>query len=166
MRLMIVICYFWFIYFKLSVLQWAGGTNLVVWFVHLLLVHVQLHCYVFSWTAVTLACSHRGKENSETAAQVCFVLRAGISLLRPLCQQGVHLGTSDPAHMVRNCRTMKGKHKTRRESGSFKMLKSVCLCSGVSTAPAPGLNTTDRTWLALPEPGTGFIPVIHLSYGS
>uniref|UniRef100_A0A3Q4HGV5 Tubulin tyrosine ligase-like family, member 4 n=1 Tax=Neolamprologus brichardi TaxID=32507 RepID=A0A3Q4HGV5_NEOBR len=97
---------------------------------------------------------------------VCFVLCAGISLLRPLCQQGVHLGTSDPAHMVRNCRTMKGKHKTRRESGSFKMLKSVCLCSGVSTATAPGLNTTDRTWLALPEPGIGFVPVIHLSYES
>uniref|UniRef100_A0A4W6G2J0 Tubulin tyrosine ligase like 4 n=1 Tax=Lates calcarifer TaxID=8187 RepID=A0A4W6G2J0_LATCA len=27
----------------------------------------------------------------------------GISLLRTLCQKGVHLGTSDPAHIVRNC---------------------------------------------------------------
>ena len=31
---------------------------------------------------------------------------AGISLLQTLCQKGVHLGTTDPAHIVSNCGTI------------------------------------------------------------
>lgn len=52
--------------------------------------------------------STQGRLNTETAERVDpdlmdYVLCAGISLLRTLCQKGVHLGTDDPAHMVRNC---------------------------------------------------------------
>lgn len=37
---------------------------------------------------------------AHSAEQRMFFSSAGVSLLTALCQKGVHLGTSDPAHMV------------------------------------------------------------------
>lgn len=45
-----------------------------------------------------------GRLNPDFINRVCklSVLHSGIRLLRSLCEKGIHLGTDDPAHMVRN----------------------------------------------------------------
>lgn len=69
------------------------------------------------------------------------VFHAGINLLTALCEKGVHLGSSDPAHMVMNLDPV--------QQTPFRILlflieifkkRLVCLslCSGQSAATSPG----------------------------
>lgn len=56
--------------------------------------HVSFHC---NWLRV---CGVSGR--SQSFLMRYFVLFSGISILKNLCEKGIHLGTNDPAHKVRN----------------------------------------------------------------
>lgn len=70
---------------------------------------------------------------------------AGIELLSALCEKGVHLGTSDPAHMVMTpptvpCSLIRIRLFVVKDSNTALVYLSVC--SGPSAATSPGLKQT------------------------
>lgn len=90
---------------------------------------------------------------------------AGIDLLKALCQERVHLGTSDPAHMVSSCRTNTDQTNCIREgsvsSGKPKLVCSVCSVVKVQLRLQVSASGTRGDRPAQTQVATGHLSNIH-----
>uniref|UniRef100_A0A3B4UQW3 Tubulin tyrosine ligase-like family, member 4 n=1 Tax=Seriola dumerili TaxID=41447 RepID=A0A3B4UQW3_SERDU len=95
----------------------------------------------------------------------------GISLLRTLCQKGVHLGTSDPAHIWSKCSyisrfephrqdivspsrsrvVVSHRHRSHRDDNDDGSDREVASVSSLPVSPSPGSSVTSSA-CASPQP--------------
>lgn len=81
----------------------------------------------------------------------CVLLCLGISLLRCLCQEGVHLGTSDRAHIVRKRPRM---NLNVDINNSCHVAGDPLSSSGPGVATFAGPSPPSKTSAARLDPGT------------
>ncbi|XP_044072796.1 tubulin polyglutamylase TTLL4 isoform X3 [Siniperca chuatsi] len=101
----------------------------------------------------------------------------GISLLRALCQKGVHLGTSDPVHMWSKCSyisrfepqrqdlvspsrsrvVVSHQHHSHHIDNDYASDREVASVSSLPVSPSPGSSVTSSA-CASPQPNITLLP--------